>query len=165
VIIVKKINYKKKKEKKTMAFVNEKVEEKDKLYFNSFNFESPFTKNKSIEPWKWTIDREQDAFLVGLGGQGYEHSDIPEFFALVWKKNVIIMETFSGGSGSNSTGVEVWWKITSIKVPQNLIAEKDAVMELIKEAFDAYGNGYNRTYVRKVEFRFIAEPFFVQEVI
>ncbi|PYG83912.1 hypothetical protein LY28_03760 [Ruminiclostridium sufflavum DSM 19573] len=147
-----------------MAFVNEKISKQDEDFFNSFNFKSPFTQNDSIKPWKWTINREREAFLTGLGGQGYEHSEIPEFFALVWKKKVIILETFSGGSGSNSTGVEVWWKITSIKVPQSLIVEKEAVMDLIKEAFEAYGNGYNSTYVRKVEIKFISEPYFIPRV-
>lgn len=147
-----------------MAFVNEAISEADMDIFNSYKLESPFTANLLIEPYKWTIDRERDVFLVSLGGQGREHSEIPEYYALVWKKNIIIMETFSGGVGSASTGVEKWWKITSIKVPESLMQEKDTVMDLIKEAFDAYGSRNRRDCVKKVEFRFIATPVFIREV-
>ena len=89
-----------------MAFVNEKITaEEDKALFNSFNFKNGVT-DQPLKPWKWTIDRERSIFLVGLGGQGYEHSEIPEFFALVLKKDVIIIETFSGGSGDIEVGIE-----------------------------------------------------------
>jgi hypothetical protein len=146
-----------------MAFVNEKISECDREYFYSLNLKSPFT-DELVEPWKWTIDREREIFLVGLAGQGSEHSEIPMYYALVWKKNVIIIETFSGGTGSYSTGVEKWWRIPSIRIPECMAAEKDKVVELVKEAFDAHGSGYKRDHVKKVEFKHIASPFFIPEV-
>lgn len=146
-----------------MAFVNEKILEADMDMFNSFNLKSPFTR-KPIEPWMWTIDRERDIVLVEMEGQGYEHSEIPMFYALVWKKNVIIMETFSWGKGNYTIGAEIWWKIRSIRIPESLIAEKDTIIKLIKEAFDAYGSEHKRAHVKKVNFEYIATPFFMPEV-
>ncbi|MBU3104521.1 cephalosporin hydroxylase family protein [Clostridium gasigenes] len=52
------------------------------------------------------------------------------------------METFSGGQGSFSTGVEKWWKIPVIKIPESLRPYQEIIIELIKEAFDAHGSGY-----------------------
>lgn len=146
-----------------MAFVNERIPEADKVRFNSFGFINPVT-GDCVEPWKWTIDRERDIFLVGLGGQGYEHSEIPMFYALVLGKRVISIETFSWGKGDACVGVEKWWKLTSIKVPQSLFPEKDKIIELIKEAFDAHGSGYKRDHVKKINFEYIASPVFVSEV-
>lgn len=68
-----------------MAFVNEKISEKDKEYFNSFNLKNPVTGDLLFSR-KWTIDRKRDVFLVGMGGQGFYESEIPMYYALVWKK-------------------------------------------------------------------------------
>lgn len=66
-----------------MAFINEEISDSDKELFYSFNFINPVTR-KPLNPRKWTIDRERDILLVGLGGQGLESSEIPMFYALVW---------------------------------------------------------------------------------
>ncbi|MBU3104522.1 hypothetical protein [Clostridium gasigenes] len=68
-----------------MSFVNERILEADKEKFNYFNFKNSVT-DEHLEPWKWTIDRERNIFLVGLGGQGYEHSEIPVFLLLCGEK-------------------------------------------------------------------------------
>ncbi len=147
-----------------MAFVNERIPENDREYFNSFNLLSPFT-DEPIFAREWTIDRERDAFLVGLAGQGTYESDIPMFYALVWKKNVIILDTYSKGEGNYSKGIEMWWKITKIKAPDTLIKNMEEMLELIKEAFDAFGFAGIRECVTKVNFDFVAEPEFICGVI
>ena len=53
-----------------MAFINETLTEQDKAWFASFNFQSVFTRDLVPVPRKWTIDRERDAVLIGLEGQG-----------------------------------------------------------------------------------------------
>ena len=147
-----------------MAFVNEEItEEMDIELLNSFNFKNPVT-NKPLRLWKWTIDRERDAFLVGLGGVGYYDSEIPMFHALVWEKNVIILETYSEEHGKYSSGIEVRWKISKIKAPEILIQDQQTIINLIKDAFDAKGVGYERDCVISVNFDYIAKPSFVKEV-
>ncbi|PYG85611.1 hypothetical protein LY28_03299 [Ruminiclostridium sufflavum DSM 19573] len=71
-----------------MAFIYEKIPEGDREYFNSFNLKSPFT-DKLLYSSEWTIDREREAFMAGLGGQGTYESEIPMFYALVWRKSII----------------------------------------------------------------------------
>ncbi|MEK3793113.1 hypothetical protein MKX42_15395 [Paenibacillus sp. FSL R7-0204] len=103
-----------------MAFINEKITAADREWFNSFQLKDPFTR-KSLESRSWTIDRERDAFLVGLGGQGDYESDVPMYYALVWKGNVIGMDTYSTGTGNVSSGIEMFWKITKIEAPGSLL--------------------------------------------
>lgn len=129
-----------------MAFVNEKILEIDRELFNSFNLKSPFTR-KPLEPFMWTADKEREIYLIGLGGQGFDEGDVPEYFALIWKRKKITIETFNGGSGSRSTGIEKWWRIIGIKVFESLIPEKDIMIDIIKEAFNAYGSRYSSNYV------------------
>lgn len=146
---------------KTMAFVNEKIVGADREILNSFNLKSPFT-NKPLESREWTIDRERDVFLVGLGGQGTYNSEIPMYYALVWKKGTIIMETFSEGIGSFTTGTEMHQKITKIEAPESLLTDKDEMLQIIKEAFDGKGVAGRRDCVTNVIFDFIAESKFIR---
>lgn len=143
-----------------MAFVNELISEVDREAFYSFKFKNGVTR-KSIQAWRWTIDRERDIFLVSLGGQGFERSEIPEFFALVWRNNVIRMEAFNKECGDIQSGVEIWWRITRIEIPEILRSEQEIIIELIKEVFDAYGSSHKRNIVKRINFDMIATPIFV----
>ncbi|PYG83911.1 hypothetical protein LY28_03759 [Ruminiclostridium sufflavum DSM 19573] len=147
-----------------MAFIYEKISETDRQRLNSFNLVSPLTKNKPIAPSKWIIDRERDVFLVSLGGQGFYESEIPRFYALIWKNNVVLVETFRNGVGSLSDGVEISWKITKIEAKESLLKDKDEMIELIKEGLDAEGSGGRRDCVKKVNFDYIASPWFIRDV-
>jgi hypothetical protein len=72
-----------------MAFVNEKISQADREWINSLGIISMSTGRTIITP-NWVIDREREVFLVSIGGgQGFYTSEAPQFFALVWGKNVI----------------------------------------------------------------------------
>ena len=146
-----------------MAFVNELITEvKDKVLFDSFNFKNPLS-DKPLRYWKWTIDRERDAFVVGLGGQGYYNSEIPMFYALVLGKNLILLETYSEEHGMYNSGVDVRWKISKITAPETLKQDQQIIMDLIKDAFDAMGAG-RRDCVKSVNFDYMATPSYVKVV-
>jgi len=146
-----------------MAFVNEKISDADRMTFNSFNLKNPITK-ETLNSRRWVIDRERNAFLVGLGGQGIYGCEIPMFYALIWNKNMIMLETFSKAAGSNSTGMEFNWKITRIEAPECLMKDKDEMMDMIKEALIAYDTSDNNGSATKVNFDYIATPWFIREV-
>lgn len=78
-------------------------------------------------------------------------------------KNVTILETYSGGQGDYTIGIDKWWRITRITIPESLVPEKDTVVELIKESLDAYGSAYKRDHVKTVEFRYIAPPIWFRD--
>lgn len=145
-----------------MAFVYEKIPETDREWFSSFNLKNPITK-ETLNSRRWTIDRERNSFLVGLGGQGIYGSEIPMFYALIWNKRVIMLETFSKAIGNNSSGMEFFWKITKIKAPESLLKDKDEMMNMIQEAFIAYDTSDKKGCLTKVNFDFIATPWFFKE--
>jgi hypothetical protein len=132
-----------------MAFVNEVISEADKSKYGAFNFKSPFT-GDPVSPRKWAIDRERDAFLVSLGGRGGERSEIPAFFVLVWKGEVIRFDAFTKGRGDAQSGVEKWWNIFAISIPKHLESQREEILQLIREAIEVCGQHFDRAYVKAV---------------
>ena len=143
-----------------MPFVNETISEADKARYDPFHFVSPFTRNAPVEAWKWSIDRGRDVFLVSLGGQGGEHSEIPRIFALAWKGCVIRIETYCKEIGNVREGYELWWRLSRIVIPKALEPEADVAIALIKESLDASGYYFEREKVKAVHFDFIAPVTF-----
>jgi hypothetical protein len=131
-----------------MAFVNELINEEDKQKIDWTKFKA-WTYSKPHRPWKWTIDRERDVFLVGLIGRGREN-DHPEVYALSWKGNVIRFEAESEGKGYFASGVDMFWKIFNIYIPPYLEGQRQEILSTIKEAIDAYGATYKREQVKSV---------------
>ena len=129
-----------------MAFVNEAISGADKSKYDAFNFKSPFN-GEPVPAWKWTIDHERDVFLVWLGGQGGEQSEIPGFYVLVWKDQAIPFSAFSKGCGNYHTGIELWWNVFDIRIPQHMESKREEVIELVKEAIDAHGLEHRRDVV------------------
>ncbi|CAH1204392.1 hypothetical protein PAECIP111893_02241 [Paenibacillus plantiphilus] len=142
-----------------MAFVYEKISEADRELYQSFNLRSPFN-GRPLETRKWTIDRERNAYLISLGGQGTYNSDIPMFHTLIWNGNTINIDSFTTGIGDVSSGIEKFWKITKIEAPIDLYEKKDELIDLMKEAFDAKGFAGSKDCVVSVHFDFIAAPEF-----
>lgn len=147
-----------------MSFVNEKISEIDREMLDSFNLIKPISKSR-CDARRWTIDRERSALLVGLEGQGFYGGDMPGFYALIWNKNVIKLETFSKANDSSPTYKEFWRKVTKIEAPECLFKDKDEMMELIKEAIIAEAIKFVKGCCEiKVNFDFIAKPIFIMEV-
>jgi hypothetical protein len=88
-----------------MAFVNELISDADKQRIDWTNFKA-WSYSDPHRPWKWTIDRECDVFLVMLAGRGRE-GEHPQIYALSWHGVVICFEAESGGEGTFATGVEM----------------------------------------------------------
>jgi hypothetical protein len=138
-----------------MAFVNELISEEDKQKIDWTKFKAwPFS--DSHRPWKWTVDRERDVFLVMLCGRGRE-GEHPEVYALSWKGHFIRFEAESGGKGMFSTGVDMFWKIIKIDIPEKLKHRREEILEILKEAIDAHGSVYEREQIKSVHIEFIGE--------
>lgn len=143
-----------------MAFVNETLTEQDKAWFASFNFQSVFTRDLVPLPRKWTIDRERDAVLIGLEGQGYEGSDCPPIFmVLIWAGQVIRIHAYNRGEGSADRGTEKWWRLTYIGIPKALEAQTATVLQLIHEALDAQGTNFKRDIVKAMHIQLTTPTF------
>lgn len=144
-----------------MGFVNESIAGKGLEQFLSYGFTSPVT-GKPIPPYKWTIDRDRDVFLLSLGGQGGRlPSDIPLFLVLVWKGQVIRIEGNNWGKGDFFKDAETWWKITRLSIPKALEPESETVIALLKEALTERGMIHERDAVKAVHIDLAVQPRFV----
>jgi hypothetical protein len=145
-----------------MAFVNETLTEQDKEWFASFQLESVFRKGELFEaPNRWTVDRDRDAFLVSLEGQGADGYDVPpQFLALFWQGLVIRIEAYTKGTGSYQAGTEKWWRVTQVLIPKILQDQGDEVLHLIRGALDARGTNFRRDVVKAVHIE-LPNPRFV----
>jgi len=144
-----------------MAFENEKISEVDRELFNSFNLKSPFT-GEALQSRRWVIDREREAYLIALGGQGMYYSEVPMFYAFIWKNNVVKLETFENSKGDILSGYETKWKINRIEAPKSLLQDHEVLMNLIKEAFISEASPSKKDVLSIVHFDYIATPWFVE---
>jgi hypothetical protein len=131
-----------------MAFVNELINNEDKQRidwgkFRAWSFSDPHL------PWKWTIDKGRDVFLVMLGGRGRE-GEHPETYALSWKGEVIRFEAERDGKGMLTTGVAMSWRIFNISIPQHLDRQRDEILIVLREAIASHGSVYDRERVASV---------------
>ncbi|WP_150269086.1 hypothetical protein [Paenibacillus tepidiphilus] len=143
-----------------MAFISERIAEADREQLHSLQLKDPFT-NQPLQPRRWTIDRERNAILVGLGGQGIYGGETPLLYVLVWNHHFIYLDTFKAGEGNLSTGIEMFWKVTKIEAPGELHRNHEELVDVIREALDAEGYAGRRDCVTKVNFEYIAEPVFI----
>lgn len=132
-----------------MAFVNEFILEEEKYRFQDWK---EALSGFPFIPWKWTIDRERDVFLVGLGGGG-GRVEIPEFFALSWHGEVIEFRGYEQVNGTKEEGIEISWKM--LLDPQMLETRIPGSVDLLKEAICAYGQTYKNENVKNVHIEFV----------
>ena len=131
-----------------MAFVCEKIPSEDLEYVRSLGI-----KNWSGHGFKrffegisgWSIDRSRQAFLIGLGG-GYD--DMPHFWTFLYKglecrieQEMEIMQTTEG---------KKIMRISRVIIPNDLSTQKDEILEMILEAFEAMIKYDERSLGRKI---------------
>jgi hypothetical protein len=137
-----------------MAFVNELIPEEQKAKF-------PFpvsTRPDGSKPtlWKWTIDRERDAYLVliNAGGGGHVGTPLTEYYILNWRGELIRFVGEPQVSGTKETGQVLSWRVYSLVISSTLEERKEEVLQLIRDALDAMGLLYKRDRVVAVNVEF-----------
>jgi hypothetical protein len=128
-----------------MAFVNEKISAEDAAKIDW----SKFTAGgfEPIGPYKWTIDRDKDVFLVRLRTM----PEFPNYMGLCWKGELIIINAFQrlkNEPGSKMSNVS--WDIVRIHIPPALMYQRQTIISDLKEALDVYGYLYSHDGVGRV---------------
>lgn len=117
-----------------MAFVFEKVPEKDWNYFNSFNINYHGKHFYADEYTQWAADKEREIYLIWLPCGGLE---MPNVYALVWKSNVIFIETEERPTyitKDNKQIREMRWLIERISIPRGIDLKRSEILAAINEA-------------------------------
>lgn len=139
-----------------MTFVNELIPEEQKDKF-------PFpvsTRPDGSKPtlYKWTIDRERDAYLVvtNVLGGGYEGTPPDYYYVLCWKGEQVSFAAEQRFSGNKVEGQEVSWRVHRLDIPTVLQGREKEIMQLIQEALDVQGWLYDRSCLVAVNVQFNA---------
>lgn len=130
-----------------MTFINEVITEETKGEFDFSRLTDPISGHPIAPRKRWTIDRDRNAVLIIIGGGTPE---IPEFYALIWKGDIIKFSAISKVSSSPETGRIISWDIFDIDIPIPLQSKQEDICQLIREAIDAKGWLYDRDCLRNV---------------
>lgn len=131
----------------SMGFVNELISQEDKCRLNPELYKSRLGRFP-IRLSRWTIDREQNAFLLFTDG-GRE--DIPEFYILTWRGHRILFSASVTGHGDRSTGIELSWCVFHVETPPEIEASRGELFELIRQALKAHGRFYSTEGIKSVD--------------
>lgn len=126
-----------------MTFINELIPEAEK---EKFTFPVS-TRADGSKPtlWKWTIDRERNAFLVLINaeGGGYEGTPLTKHFVLSWNRHLVSLSADPLGTSRVETGVVMSWRVHRLNLPTSLQDRQEDVIRLIREAFSTRGDIYD----------------------
>ena len=132
-----------------MAFIFEKIPSEDIEYVNSLGIKSCVGNRlfQFLEGYsEWSIDRSRQTFLTALGG-GYK--DMPYFWAFLYKgiecrveEEQEIKQTPEGKKFN---------RISRVIIPYELSTQKDDILTMILEAFDAEKKYAGISLGRKVD--------------
>lgn len=139
-----------------MAFANEEISESDQIRIDYGSLRDPQNQQKLSGIPKWTVDREQDAFLIRLGG-GLSREDyhIPYYFLFSFKEERIMVQAFQKRMPSDDPMLEVLiWQIIRLELPENFQTSRKETLQILKEAFMVYGKTgtkWAHLYLKSVE--------------
>ncbi len=127
-----------------MAFVNEQISEMDQKRINYRALKDPQTGTGIADLPRWTLDRENDVFLLGLGGgMSREDYHVPFYFLFSWKGVWMRVDAYRREVLSDGNRILIW-EILKIYLPDTLLASHEHVAKLLTEALDAHGsNSYD----------------------
>lgn len=115
-----------------MAFVNERMTQEEIVQFEAKALPNPGNRLSILRPSIWTIDRENNAFLVwGLQEREEPHD---YYFLFSWKETPIpvkLGETWDEGSPRT-------WELRYIKIPEDLDKNRAQIIESLKAALAVY---------------------------
>ncbi len=143
-----------------MAFINEKLTEKDKEFIASFKFHNPIGRLNELAclPEEWSIDKENNYYLICLGGKGELDKEYPpNYYKLIINTSVVDIKARYQTVGNGKTGIKITWEIESI-VANSKKTDID-IKRIAMSALESYGNIHFGGHITKTEFDSIAEPF------
>lgn len=136
-----------------MAFVNEYISDEDveKYGIAQLRDELHFDYARRCD-WEWTRDRERDAYLVQIHHLGRDLE--PEYWLLYEKGRYCVVMLYRGGGSKNYSErpYRRLWHFDGfcdawLRCPVPPEEEQPHIIQLLKEALTAYGEGGVNSYV------------------
>ena len=145
-----------------MAFVNAYLTDEDKKFISSFEFHNPIGRINELAriPEKWSIDKENNYYLICLGGQGELDSEYPpNYYKLIVNTDVIDIKARYKTVGNGKTGIKITWKIESIVNSKNTDID---IQQIAKLALESYGNIHFGGHIICSEFMRLPIPHYLK---
>ena len=136
-----------------MTFVNEPVPADAIEKYDLNGFVGPFGPRKVIDLdlSMWTIDHERLAFLLYTGGGGGPHQGAPrrKWYGLWWNGEIAHFEGDEVVT-LDSKGQLLTWDHAALKLPNHTKIPRNLWIEVLQEALEEKGLGFNRNFVYAV---------------
>lgn len=136
-----------------MAFIYEKILEKDWDLYNSFNLSYGGKKLIANKYKYWIIDRERKIYYILLGGGAFER---PIEYALIWNDEIIFIDIESKVVRCDDLEDKLHYSINRILAPLILEPKEGKLIELIEEVCS-----FNKD--DKFIIHNIAKPIFIEK--
>jgi len=120
-----------------MTFINERITSDVRTEFDLSRIKKPPLYLDPAEPYKWTIDRSRNIFLVWTHG-GSEDEPSAQHFALWWDGEIVHVKLEQWTEGEFSRHVVSTWQLKSLVLPAALESKREQVLLTLKEALRAY---------------------------
>lgn len=138
-----------------MAFANARMTQEEMKEFAAKAIPNPANHFFALKPYQWTIDREENVFLVWGAQEREEPHD--DHFILGWRGHPLPVKLRSSWVAGDTRR----WELLSIRIPEDLIDMRFEILQSLKDALTVYGfNGvpddpFNRINAGiKVQFNF-----------
>ena len=145
-----------------MAFKNELVPEEQKSKFDVKVFYDRMSSfRRPLRFYRWVVDHERDAFVIGVGGGGPEgggNAPLATYYLVLSIKGQIIefTATFEAEGDIKDKSVIETINVYKVQIPKELEKQKDEILDILKEALEAYGSssGNHPEYLSAVHVKF-----------
>jgi len=141
-----------------MAFVNEMMTPEEVKEFASRKIPTPGSPWFTLDPYRWTIDRNENVILLETLREREEPFDY--YFLLLWKEIPISLRLRDAWSKEDNCSIRTW-DLVSVDSGGRLKEHKDEAIQSLKDALRIFGfdgnprepaNTINKGI--KVEFKF-----------
>jgi hypothetical protein len=123
-----------------MTFIIEEIpeQEKEKIILLASTFPNGY--NPSLSPW-WAVDREKGVYILITNkvGGAYEGTPVTKCYTLNWEGKLIHLTADPLEEIFLEKGAIMNWRIHELQIPTELQDQKEAVLQLIRDAFTAIG--------------------------
>ena len=125
-----------------MAFRNESISEADQSLIDYQALRDSQGGGPIVDPPKWTVDRERDAFLIRLGGgMNREDYHVPHYFQFSLRNERLRVDAFKERVPSDEPMLaNLFWKVVGLHLTEFTSISREEITRTLTEAFIAYGS-------------------------
>lgn len=130
-----------------MAFKYRGVAEKEKTAYDFKSIVDGHVFGGTINSFvsgNWIVDESREAFLLKIAQAPFFNPEHIEYFAFYLRGKVGYLKAQRIATGHSLSDAHVIWQDGRLWLPASLDAERNAIAEMLKEAFFEYGTGTHR---------------------